>query len=149
MFRLSGLYLDRQILTLKLQYIMSGKFTTTLSENIRCSPLSYLFGPIFKSRTAWLCQWLRLYNVRVKTNVTDNIRRNICPSVTLSTKNSMWSILRLNPGLSGEKSATYHLKYLTHSTAFLQSSYKCTVMICTPHTILFGWRNREWDGRGM
>jgi len=52
MFRLSGLFLDRQILTLKLQYFVSGKFTTTLSEDIRCPPLSYLFGPIFKSRIA-------------------------------------------------------------------------------------------------
>jgi len=52
MFRLFGLFLDRQILTLKIQYFIIGKFTTTLSEDIRCSPLFYLFGPIFKSRIA-------------------------------------------------------------------------------------------------
>jgi hypothetical protein len=69
---------------------------------------------------------LRLYSVGDKISVTGNIRRKICPRATLSTTNSTWSILRLNTGLWGEKPATNHINHLTHSTAFLHSSYKCT-----------------------
>jgi hypothetical protein len=52
MFRLSGLFLDRQILTLKLQYFISENVTTTLPEDIRYSPLTHSFSPVCKIRIA-------------------------------------------------------------------------------------------------
>jgi hypothetical protein len=81
-------------------------------------------GPIVR-------EWIWSSGGIILTGENRRTRRRTCPSATLCTTNSTWTVLSANPGLRGEKPATNRLSYAITRVCYLNA------LLCQAHYTRF------------